>query len=88
MAIIRLLVSPIDPSKRKLVFLYRVCVCVFAIALSVPTQAIMFHVGLSLFWGSLVEMVIAIAIGEHLIFNDLQRRGILPEHAVRLPLSV
>jgi hypothetical protein len=88
LAIVRLLVSPIDRGLRGLVFVYRLAILVFAFALSITVMGIMLQLHWSPIWGALIETVCVIAVGEHLIFNALERRGALPPNVPRMPLGM
>ena len=90
LAIYRLIVSPIEPSRRWMVFVYRLCLIAFAVIASLPLAAIMlslhFSTGLIRIM-QVPELVAIIAIGEHYIFRDLERKNLLPPTAMRFPLG-
>lgn len=86
-AALRLAFSPVKPEHRLRVFFYRFLVAAFAIASSLPVQALMIMLKANPIFGALVAVLVVIAVGEHLIYADLSRRQMLPPAAPRLPLG-
>ena len=88
LALVRLFVSKLDSAQRKLLFFCRFAVFVCAVVLSPFVLVISAQLGFNRILFSYAEVLFVIAIGEHLIYNDLTKRGVLPEGVPRLPLGV